>query len=226
MAKPLKRNWKSKMKTFRTYLVAGLLIWVPVMITVFIVRFLIGMSDKALLLIPMKFRPESLLGFNIPGLGVIFAIAVLLLTGLIARNYFGKYIVAGWERLMSRIPIVRNIYSGARQIAETVFADNSKAFSKVCLIQYPREGVWSLCFKTSTEAGEVQARTKSPVVSVFVPTTPNPTSGFVVMIPVDDVIELDMGVDEGLRMIISLGVVVPKWKNPKQVKMPLETDEA
>ena len=210
------------MKTFRTYLVAGLLIWVPVIITVFIVRFLISMSDNALLLIPTKFRPEVLLGFNIPGLGVIFALAVLLVTGLIARNYFGKYIVVGWERLMSRIPIVRNIYSGARQIAETVFADNSKAFSKVCLIQYPREGVWSLCFKTSTEVGEVQARTNRDVVSVFVPTTPNPTSGFVIILPVEDVIELDMSVDEGLRMIISLGVVVPQWKDPKQAKAMLQ----
>ena len=210
------------MKTFRSYLVAGLLIWVPVIITVFIVRFLIGMSDKALLLIPMKFRPESLLGFNIPGLGFIFAVSVLLVTGLLARNYFGKYIVAGWEKLMSRIPIVRTIYSGARQIAETVFADNSNAFSKVCLIQYPREGVWSICFKTSTEVGEIQARTKKQVVSVFVPTTPNPTSGFVVMMPVEDVIELDMKVDEGLRMIISLGVVVPRWKDPKLAKEMLE----
>ncbi len=217
---------QSKMKTFRSYLVAGLLIWVPVVITIFIVRFLVGMSDKALLLIPSKFRPESLLGFNIPGLGVIFAIAVLLITGLIARNYFGKYIVEGWERLMSRIPIVRNIYSGARQIAETVFADNSKAFSKVCLIQYPRKGVWSLCFKTSTEVGEVQARTNRDVVSVFVPTTPNPTSGFVIILPVEDVIELDMSVDEGLRMIISLGVVVPKWTDPNLAKAALEGDKA
>lgn len=217
---------QSKMKTFRTYLVAGLLIWVPVMITIFIVRFLVAMSDKALLLIPSKFRPEELLGIHIPGLGFIFAVIVLLITGLIARNYFGKYIVEGWERLMSRIPIVRNIYSGARQIAETVFADNSKAFSKVCLIQYPREGVWSLCFKTSTEVGEVQARTNRNVVSVFIPTTPNPTSGFVIMLPVEDVIELDMSVDEGLRMIISLGVVVPKWKDPKLAKEMLEAEKA
>ena len=212
------------MKTFRTFLVAGLLIWVPVIITVFVVRFLVGVSDKALLLIPLKYRPETLLNFNIPGLGLIFAILVLLLTGLLARNYFGKYIVAGWERLMSRIPVVRTVYHGARQIAETVFADNSKAFSKVCLIQYPREGVWSLCFQTSSEVGEVQARTKRSVVSVFVPTTPNPTSGFVIILPVEDVIELDMSVDEGLLMIISLGVVVPKWKNVDDAKAMLENN--
>lgn len=205
------------MKTLRTYLVAGLLIWVPVIITIFVIRFLIGVSDQALLLIPYKFRPETILGFNIPGLGVIFAFLVLLITGLLARNYFGKYIVAGWEKLMSRIPVVRTVYHGARQIAETVFADNSKAFSKVCLIQYPRQGVWSLCFQTSTEVGEVQARTKRDVVSVFVPTTPNPTSGFVIILPKEDVIELDMSVDEGLRMIISLGVVVPNWKDPEEL---------
>jgi len=113
---------------------------------------------------------------------------------------------------MSRIPIVRTVYHGARQIAETVFADNSKAFNKVCLIQYPRKGVWSLCFQTSTEVGEVQARTARQVVSVFVPTTPNPTSGFVIIVPKEEIIELDMSVDEGLKMIISLGVVVPDWQ--------------
>ncbi|MBT8141963.1 MAG: DUF502 domain-containing protein [Gammaproteobacteria bacterium] len=202
------------MKALRSFLVAGLLIWVPVIITIFVVRFLINVSDRALLLIPLKYRPETLLGFNIPGLGVIFAFLVLLVTGLLARNYFGTFIVAGWEKLMSRIPVVRTVYHGARQIAETVFADNSSAFSKVCLIEYPRRGAWSLCFQTSTEVGEVQGRTNRKVVSVFVPTTPNPTSGFVIILPVEDVIELDMSVDEGLRMIISLGVVVPKWKNP------------
>lgn len=209
------------MKTFRSYLVAGLLIWVPVIITVFVVRFLINVSDRALLLIPKHLRPEELLGMNIPGLGVIFAVLVLLITGLLARNYFGKYLVAGWEKLMSRIPIVRTVYSSARQIAETVFSDNSNAFSKVCLIQYPREGVWSLCFKTSSEVGEVQGRTQRDVVSVFVPTTPNPTSGFVIILPVEDVIELDMTVDEGLKMIISLGVVVPLWRNPSEAKATL-----
>jgi len=211
------------MKTLRAYIVAGLLIWVPVGITIFIMKILNELTQTALLLIPPKFRPDWL--SQVPGLGFIFAFFLLLITGVIARNYFGKYVVEGWERLMSRIPVVRSIYSGARQIAETVFADNSKAFSKVCLIQYPRQGVWSLCFKTSTEVGEVQARTNRDVVSVFVPTTPNPTSGFVIIVPVEDVIELDMSVDEGLRMIISLGVVVPQWTDPKQAKMMLETEE-
>jgi uncharacterized membrane protein len=215
---------QSKMKTLRSYLVAGLLIWVPVIITVFVIKFLINVSDRALLLIPLKYRPEELLGFNIPGLGVLFAFLLLLVTGLLARNYFGKYIVAGWEKLMSRIPVVRTVYHGARQIAETVFADNSKAFSKVCLIQYPREGAWSLCFQTSSEVGEVQGRTQRNVVSVFVPTTPNPTSGFVIILPKDDVIELDMTVDEGLRMIISLGVVVPQWRNAADAKASLENN--
>lgn len=210
------------MKKFRSYLMAGLLIWAPAIITISVVRFLIGLSDRALLLIPRNFRPGELLGFNIPGLGVIFAVFVLLVTGVLARNYFGKYLVDGWERMLSRIPIVRSVYSSARQIAETVFSDNSKAFSKVCLIQYPRMGAWSLCFKTSSEVGEVQARTQSGnMVSVFVPTTPNPTSGFVIILPEDEVTELDMSVDEGLKMIISLGVVVPRWRNPEQAQANL-----
>lgn len=199
------------MKNFRKYLVAGLLIWVPVGITIFVIKVLMDLTDNALLLIPPKFRPENLLGFDIPGLGFIFALFLLLFTGLIARNYFGNFIVQGWERLMSRIPIVRTVYHGARQIAETVFADNSKAFNKVCLIEYPMRGRWSLCFQTSTEVGEVQARTARRMVSVFVPTTPNPTSGFVIMVPQEEITELDMTVDDGLKMIISLGVVVPEW---------------
>jgi len=214
------------MKTLRTYLVAGMLIWVPVIITVFVIRFLISVSDRALLLIPLRYRPEEILGFNVPGLGLIFALLVLFVTGVLALNFLGKYIVEGWERLMSRIPVVRTIYHGARQIAETVFADNSKAFSKVCLIQYPREGAWSLCFQTSTEVGEVQARTQRNVVSVFIPTTPNPTSGFVIILPKEDVIELDMTVDEGLKMIISLGVVVPQWRNAADAKAMLEGRDA
>ena len=199
------------MKTLRRYLVAGLLIWVPVGITIFVINVLMNLTDQALLLIPPKFRPENLLGFDIPGFGFIFAFLLILITGVIARNYFGRYIVDGWERLMSRIPIVRTVYHGARQIAETVFADNSKAFNKVCLIEYPMRGRWSLCFQTSTEVGEVQARTAREMVSVFVPTTPNPTSGFVIMVPKEEITVLDMSVDEGLKMIISLGVVVPEW---------------
>jgi len=203
------------MKTLRKYLVAGLLIWVPLGITFLIIKFLIGFMDRSLLLLPEAYRPENLLGFNIPGLGVILTFTLLLSTGLLVTNLLGRKILGGWESLLARIPLIRSLYSGAKQVAETMFAEGGQSFKKVLLVPYPREGVWSLAFQTATEVGEVQARTSREVLCVFVPTTPNPTSGFIVMVPRDDVIELDMSVDAALRMIISLGVVVPEWTDPQ-----------
>ena len=199
------------MKTLRKYLVAGLLIWVPLGITFFVLRILVGFMDRSLLLLPEAYRPETLLGMNIPGLGAILTVTLLFVTGVLVTNLLGRKILGGWEYLLARIPLIRSVYSGAKQVAETMFAEGGQSFKKVLLIPYPRKGVWSLAFQTATEVGEVQARTSLEVVCVFVPTTPNPTSGFIVMVPREEVIELDMSVDAALRMIISLGVVVPQW---------------
>jgi len=210
------------MKRIRRYLVAGILVWVPLAVTYTLLRFVVGLMDRTLLLLPRQYRPEELLGFQIPGLGVILMIIVLLVTGLLAANFVGRAFVGGWESLLDRIPVVRSIYSAAKNFAEMVFSDSSQSFKQVLLIQYPRKGLFSLAFQTSTELGEVRGRTGEDVVCCFVPTTPNPTSGFIVIVPKKDVTVLDMEVDEALKMIISLGVVVPTWhKDPAgELRLP------
>jgi uncharacterized membrane protein len=196
----------------KRYLAAGLLVWVPLLVTFLTLRFLVNLMDQTLLVIPAPLRPENLLGFHIPGLGVILTFVLLLATGVLAANFFGKQLIEGWEGLVSRIPLVSWVYSGVKQVAETLLSPQAQAFRKVLLIEYPRAGIWSVGFQTSGPLDEVQARTEKEVVGVFVPTTPNPTSGFIILVPKEDVIELDMTVDEALRMVISLGVVVPEWR--------------
>jgi len=186
-------------------------------------RLLMGLVDKTLLLVPLRFRPEEWLGFVIPGLwGLILTVLVLLITGVFAANFVGRSLVSFWESLLERIPVVSSVYSAAKNFAEIVFSDSSQSFKKVLLIEYPRKGLYSLAFQTSTRLGEVQGRTGEDVVCTFVPTTPNPTSGFIIIVPRKDVIELDMEVDEGLKMIISLGVVVPTWSKEQTVELPLK----
>ncbi|NQY51795.1 MAG: DUF502 domain-containing protein [Piscirickettsiaceae bacterium] len=196
----------------RKYLIAGLLVWMPVGITFLIIRAVIDFLDKILLWLPASYHPDVILKFHIPGLGVVLAIILVLITGIIVANLLGRRIVAAWESLLSRIPLVRSLYTGIKQILEAVLAADAKSFRKVLLIEYPRKGVWSLAFMTSDSLGEVQSKTELDMISVFIPTTPNPTSGFVLMIPNKDVVQLNMGVEEGLKMIISMGVVVPDWK--------------
>lgn len=208
------------MKGIRRYLVAGILVWVPLAVTYTLIRFVVGLMDRTLLLLPLQYRPEEILGFNIPGLGVILTIIVLLVTGLLAANFVGRAFVGGWESLLDRIPVVRSIYSAVKNFAEMVFSDSSQSFKRVLLIEYPRKGLYSLAFQTSTELGEVQGRKGEEIVCCFVPTTPNPTSGFIVIVPKKDVIVLDMEVDEALRMIISLGVVVPTWHKDPTGELP------
>lgn len=199
------------MKRLRRYLVAGILVWVPLGITAALVYVAVDITDNTLLLIPENYRPEALLGFHIPGLGVILAFVVLLATGVFAANFVGRAFVGGWESLLERIPVVRAVYSAAKNFAEIVFSDSNQSFKKVLMIEYPRRGLFSLAFQTATDLGEVQERTGEDVVCCFVPTTPNPTSGLIIIVPKKDVTVLDMEVDEALKMIISLGVVVPTW---------------
>lgn len=196
----------------RGYLATGLLVWIPLGVTLLVLRILINLMDQSLLLIPSALRPENLLGFRIPGLGVILTFTLLLGTGFLAANLLGKKLIDAWESILARIPLVSWVYSGVKKVAETLLSPRSQSFRKVLLMEYPRKGIWSLCFQTSSDLGEVQARTGQEVVCVFVPTTPNPTSGFIILVPKSDVIELQMTVDEALRMIISLGVVVPDWR--------------
>lgn len=195
----------------RNYLIAGLLVWLPLGVTILVIKLLVDLMDRTLLLLPPAWRPDALLGFHIPGLGLVLSIVIIFITGVVVANLLGRRLVSFWESLLSRIPLVRSIYASVKQVAETVLSSSGQSFRKVLLIEYPRRGIWSLGFQTSSGLGEVQARTGEDVVAVFVPTTPNPTSGFVLMVPRQDIIELDMEVDEGLKMIISMGLVVPQW---------------
>lgn len=194
----------------KRYLIAGLLVWVPLGVTVIVIRFLVELMDRTLVLLPHKYHPDTLLGFHIPGIGVVLAVIIVLGTGIIVANLFGRKLVSLWESILKRIPLVRTIYSSVKQILETVFS-SGQAFRKVLLVEYPRKGLWTLAFQSGTTRGEAQAKTGSEIINVFIPTTPNPTSGFFIMVPREDVIELDMSVDDGLKMIISAGVMVPEW---------------
>ena len=197
------------MKKLRRIIIAGLLVWVPLGITIFIIKILLDLLGQTYLLIPVGLRPENLFGVTIPGFEIIMAIIILFSTGLVAANYLGKTLVENWEKFLDKIPLVRSIYAPLKKFAELVLSDQTQSFSKVLLIQYPRKGVYSLCFQTSKDVGEIQEKSGEDVICVFIPTTPNPTSGYIIMIPKDEVIELDMSVEDALKMIISLGVVVP-----------------
>jgi len=199
------------MATLRRYLVAGLLVWVPVGVTLLIVGFLVDLMDQTLLLLPVSLQPEKLLGFRIPGLGLVLTAVVVFVTGVIVTNLFGMRIVNIGERLLQRIPLVRSIYASVKQVTQSLFS-SGKSFRKVVLVEYPRKGMWSLAFQTGAGAGEISRKTGKNIANVFIPTTPNPTSGFFLMVPHEDVIELDMSVDDGLKMLLSVGVVIPEGK--------------
>lgn len=214
----------------RRYLVAGLLVWIPLGVTILLIGFAVRQMDKSLGLIPQKYQPSILLQqlfgtaepVQIPGYGVILLLIVILVTGVLVANFVGRFFVGGWESLLHRIPVVRPIYSAAKNFAEIVFSDSNDSFKRVLLIQYPRKGLYSLAFQTADQLGEVQGRTGEDVICCFVPTTPNPTSGFIIIVPRKDATVLDMEVDEALKMIISLGVVVPRWKKDKTGELPFD----
>jgi uncharacterized membrane protein len=210
------------MKHLRRYLVAGLLVWIPLGITIFIGSFIVRQMDKSLRFVPKEYLPETWLGFAIPGLGIILTLLVVLITGLFVANFVGRSMVGFWESLLERIPIVRTVYSAAKKFAEVVFSESNESFKKVLLIEYPRKGMYSLAFQTATELGEVQGRTGEEVVCTFLPTTPNPTSGYIIIVPKKDIIELDMEIDEAFKMIVSLGVVIPKWRRDQIGELPLK----
>jgi uncharacterized membrane protein len=193
----------------RRYLIAGVLVWLPVLATVWVLGFIIDLMDRTLWLLPDAVRPKQLLGFDIPGLGIVFAFLVLFFTGLAVTNLLGRQLVGWWEDLMQRIPLVRSIYGGVRSFTETVLSKSGSSFRKVVMIEYPRKGMWSIGFITADDIPEISAKTGVTQVCVYVPTTPNPTSGLTVMLPRDQIVELDMSVDAAMKMIVTLGVVVP-----------------
>ncbi|WDZ96409.1 DUF502 domain-containing protein [Herbaspirillum sp. WKF16] len=201
----------------RKYFITGLLILVPLAITLWVLNLIISTMDQSLLLLPPSWRPEALLGFYIPGLGSILTLLIIFLTGLAARNFIGRQIVSLWEGMLTRIPVVKSIYSSVKQVSDTLFSSSGNAFRKAVLIQYPRQGSWTIAFLTGTPGGEVKNHLQGDFISVYVPTTPNPTSGFFLMLPRADSIELDMSVDEALKYIVSMGVVAPEMAADKKI---------
>ena len=197
------------MGTLRKYIIAGLLVWLPLAATVAIIKLVIDLLDKTILLLPPEWQPATVLGFSIPGFGVVLAISVLLITGMLAANLFGRRLVSLWEAILNRIPLVRTIYNSVKQISTTLFDDKGKSFRKVVMLQYPRKGVWSIGFLSNDNVGTDIENIPEGLVAVFVPTTPNPTSGFIIMTPREDITELNMTVEEGFKFIISMGVIVP-----------------
>jgi len=194
----------------KRYLIAGLLVWVPLGITLWVLNALVSALDQSLLVIPESVRPDKLLGYHIPGFGVLLSFVILLVTGAVAANFAGARLIAMWESLLARIPFVKSIYSSVKQVSDTVLSDQGTAFRKALLVEWPRPGCWTIAFLTGHPAGEVARHLPGDHVSIYVPTTPNPTGGYFVIVPISSVRELDITVDEALKYIISMGVVAPR----------------
>jgi uncharacterized membrane protein len=193
----------------KKYFITGLLIWIPLVITIWVLKLVVDTLDQSLLLLPLQWRTESFLGMHIPGMGVILTLVIVFATGIFATNFFGAQLVRLWYGILQHIPVVNSIYSSVKQISDTLFSSSGQAFRKALLVQWPREGMWTIAFLTGTPGGDVVNHLPGDFVSVYVPTTPNPTGGYFVMVARKDVIELDMTVDAALKYIISMGVVAP-----------------
>jgi uncharacterized membrane protein len=193
----------------KKYLITGLLIWIPLVITIWVLKVIFDALDQSLLLLPESFQTEHWLGVHIPGLGAILTIVVVFLTGVFARNFFGAKLIGLWHEILHRIPVVNSIYSSVKQISDTLFSSSGQAFRKALLVQWPHEGMWTLAFLTGTPGGDVVNYVPKDCLSVYVPTTPNPTGGYFVIVRRSDIIELDMSVDQALKYVISMGVVPP-----------------
>ncbi len=209
------------MTALRKYIIAGLLVWLPLLITVAIIKFVVDLLDGTVLLLPPEYRPEALLGFSIPGFGIVLAFVILVITGMFAANLLGRRLVQLWESLLGRIPLVRNIYNSVKQIATTLLATQSKSFRKVVLVEYPRKDSWCIGFLVNEQVDTDETITDRKLQSIYLPTTPNPTSGFNLLLPEEEITELDMSVEDGFKFIISMGVIVPDGKI-KQLRAPLK----
>jgi uncharacterized membrane protein len=206
----------SIMAKFRTWLFSGLLVLAPLGITIWVLEWVVSTLDKTLKILPRAWQPDQWLGLHIPGLGVIFALVAVVLIGAMASNFIGNQLVSWWHALLHRIPVVRSIYSGVKQVSDTLFSEKGTAFRKAILVQWPHEDMWTIAFVTGSPSGELLKHLKGDYLSVYVPTTPNPTGGYFVILKKSDCIELDMNVDEALTYVISMGVIVPGGpKNPQ-----------
>ena len=204
----------------KKYFITGLLVLVPLFITVWVISGLVGMMDQSLFLLPETWRPKAQLGLEIPGMGAILTLLIIFFTGVIATNFFGKRLILVWEALLARVPVVKSIYASVKQVSDTLFSDSGNAFRQAVLVQFPRPGAWTIAFVTGKPGGDVANHLSGDYLSVYVPTTPNPTGGYFLMLPRADVVELDMSVDEALKYIISMGVVAPPTKRSAKHATP------
>jgi uncharacterized membrane protein len=207
----------------KKYFITGLLIWVPLVITLWVLDLVVGLMDRSLLLLPREWQTEAVWGFHVPGLGVALTLAVVFVTGVFAANFIGERLLKVWDTVLNRIPVVATVYSSVKQVSDTLLSDSGQAFRKALLVPYPHQDSYTIAFLTGKPGGDVLNHLQGEYVSVYVPTTPNPTSGFFLMMKTSDVVELDMSVDEALKYIISMGVVSPGDKNPRSkdaVRLP------
>ena len=200
----------------KKYFITGLLIWIPLVITIWVLKLVVDMLDQSLLLLPQALRTESWLGVHVPGMGVLLTLLIVLLTGTITANIVGQRLVHFWHEILHRIPVVSSIYSSVKQVSDTLFSSSGEAFRKALLVQWPRDGMWTIAFLTGVPGGDVINHLQGDYVSVYVPTTPNPTGGYFVMMPRKDVIELEMSVDTALKYVISMGVAAPGTNGRKR----------
>ena len=203
----------------RKYFITGLLILVPLAITAWVLNLVISTMDQSLLFVPERWQPRTLFGFNIPGLGTLLAVVIIFLTGLLTNNLVGNYVLRVWEKLLKRIPLVNSLYSSVKQVSDTLLSSSGNAFRKAVMIPYPHQNSYTIAFLTGTPGGDVKNHLVGDYVSVYVPTTPNPTSGFFLMMARKDVVELDMTVDAALKYIVSMGVVAPE-DVPQTIALP------
>lgn len=200
------------MTYFRRNFISGLLVWVPILVTLLVLKFLVDLLSNTLMLLPYSYRPDVLLGFHIPGIGVLITLLLIFLTGVIGANFLGRRLVSFGDAMIARIPLVRSVYTGAKKVSETLLTPGGQSFRKVLLVQYPHQGVWTVAFQTGEILADSQQALGDDLVSFYVPTTPNPTSGFLLMAKRSEVIESSMSVDQALKYVISLGVISPEEK--------------
>ena len=209
------------MNALRKWLLSGLLVIVPVVITFLVLEWVVGLLDQTLQILPMAWHPDRVLGVHIPGFGVILTLVILLVVGATVSNFIGKKLVQWGDAVVTRIPVVRSIYSSVKQVSDTLFSENGNAFRKAVLVQWPREGIWTVAFVTGAPGGDVATYLREDeFLSVYVPTTPNPTGGYFVMLRKSECVELNMSVDEALKYVVSMGVVVPTMRPPAIKKNP------
>ena len=204
----------------KKYLIAGLLVWLPIWATYVMVKFIIQTMDGIIDLLPTQYHPDTWIGMSIPGIGLVIVFILLLITGLLVTNYLGRKLVNGWDQLISAIPLVRTIHSSVKHLTHAIFSPSTDSFSKVLLVEYPRRGVWSIAFQTNSDLSVSPNDEKT--VTVFIPTTPNPTSGFLIIVPQDDIHPFDISVEEAIRMVISLGVITPNGTNKENQNHSLD----